>query len=83
MVLLRGDFLLYGGLSDAVNKFYNGDAVGGSIDAAANRASIWIGKSNPWLGMFFSIGWNVGWGLGESLSKTEIYNRFLFGNYLL
>jgi hypothetical protein len=30
--------------------------------------------------MFFSIGWNVGWGLGESLSKTEIYNRFLFGS---
>ena len=68
------------GYIGAVNKFYNGDAVGGSIDAAANRASIWIGKSNPWLGMFFSIGWNVGWGFGESLSKTEIYNRFLFGS---
>jgi hypothetical protein len=63
------------GYVGAVDKFYRGDNLGGSIDASFNTFSIALGYYDPILGTAASFGF---W-LGEKITHTEYYNRIMFG----
>lgn len=66
------------GFYDGADKFRHGDKFGGSLSIASNSYAIHLGKA---LGWEASLGWSIGWNLGDKISQTSVYNK-LFSNIL-
>lgn len=66
------------GYSTAAFEFIEGNYASAAVEGASARTSVYIGAKYGWVA---GLGWSAGWESGRALSKTEPYNRTLFGIY--